>query len=61
MDATDKKYIDRARTTYALPSNDNIEIDDNPRTSFGGDGVWVAAWVFVPYEAGESEYDERYP
>jgi len=40
--------IDKARKVYAIPSNDNLEIDDAPETSDACDGVWVAAWVWVP-------------
>lgn len=27
---------------------DDIEIDDEPATSEADDGIWVAAWVWVP-------------
>jgi hypothetical protein len=29
-------------------ATDEIEIDDEPATSLGEDGTWVAAWVWVP-------------
>ena len=45
-----EEEIERARLLYALSSNDNIEIDEEAKASRGNDGVWVAAWVFLPYE-----------
>lgn len=43
------KEIQRARDTYATPSDNDLEIDAEPCTSIGDDGVWVAAWVWVPF------------
>ena len=40
--------INRARQEYAHGSDDNIEIDEEAATSRGDDGVWVAAWVWLP-------------
>lgn len=40
--------INRARQQYAHGSDDNIEIDEEAATSRGDDGVWVAAWVWLP-------------
>lgn len=37
-----------ARSNYAEPSDDDIEIDDEPMLSIADDGVWVSAWVWVP-------------
>lgn len=42
------KEIHRARREYANSSDDNIEIDEEAATSRGEDGVWVAAWVWLP-------------
>lgn len=59
FEPTEDKAIELARRIYALPSDNDIEIDDEPKTSRGEDGVWVAAWVFVSKEAlGESDEDE---
>jgi hypothetical protein len=45
--ATDPE-IERAREEYANGSDDNIEIEENATASRGEDGVWVAAWVWLP-------------
>jgi len=45
--------IGAARSNYALRSDDNIEIDDEPMLSIAGNGVWVSAWVWVPIEGEE--------
>ena len=42
-----EKHIAFAREKYALCSNDDLEIDNEPQTSEGDDGVWVQAWVWV--------------
>lgn len=49
VEALKARYIEQARAQYA---NDDLEIDDNPAISKGGDGdgVWVAAWVWVSDE-----------
>lgn len=39
--------IQCARSNYADPSDDDIEIDDDPLLSVAEDGVWVQAWVWV--------------
>lgn len=49
------KAIEVARKLYADPSNDDIEIDDDPSVHLAQDtdtplderGVWVQAWVYV--------------
>jgi hypothetical protein len=55
-----RSAIDIARKQYAIPSNDDIEIDDNPKTCASDHGIWVAAWVHVhQYEIDEAhEADE---
>lgn len=48
-----EREIELARERYAFGSDDNIEIDDNAKTAPAEDGVWVAAWVYLPtYEDG---------
>ncbi len=42
----EKEAIQAAREKYA---SDDIEIDAHPRISFGDNGAFVAAWVYVPY------------
>lgn len=41
------KQIKQARNEYA---SDDIEIDDNAKTSETDEGVWVAAWVWLRHE-----------
>lgn len=45
------KAIAYAREEYADPSDNDIEIDDNPLTCDAGNGVWINAWVWVPNDA----------
>ena len=40
-----------ARKRYANPSGDDIEVDDTPAFSAGDEGIWVQAWVWVPFDA----------
>lgn len=49
--------IQCAHDLYCAPSNDDIELDDNPQISAAanGGGVWVQAWVWVPNEEIEAE------
>lgn len=42
--------ITAARSNYAEPSGDDIEIDDVPLVSTAEGGAWVSAWVWVPVE-----------
>ena len=42
--------ISAAQSNYADPSNNDIEIDDEPMLSIADDGVRVSAWVWVPIE-----------
>lgn len=42
------ELIERARARYAVPSDDDIEVDDDARISEGEGGAWVQAWVWVP-------------
>jgi hypothetical protein len=44
------KIIQYARDCFESPSNDELEIDDEPKLSGTDDGVWVAAWVWVNKE-----------
>lgn len=39
-----------AREHYALPSADDIEIDDAPLTSASHEGVWINAWLWVDHD-----------
>lgn len=41
------EMIVRAREIWA---SENLEIDDGALISESDDGVWVAAWVWVPKE-----------
>ena len=49
--------IETARGMYALRSNDDLEIDDEPSVSIADEGTWVMAWVWVP-DADEGDADE---
>lgn len=40
-----------ARSNYAEPSNDDVEVDDNPLVSVAVGGVWVNTWVWVATES----------
>lgn len=48
---TPKEAVAEARKRYAEPSDDDIEIDDEPAYLDAEDGYWVAAWVWVRKEA----------
>lgn len=39
-----------ARDHYAVPSDDDIEIDDAPLTSASHEGVWISAWLWVDHD-----------
>lgn len=39
-----------ARDRYAMPSDDDIEIDEAPLTSAGHEGVWISAWLWVDHD-----------
>lgn len=41
--------IDRARGEYA---DDDVAIDDDALCSRESKGVWIQAWVYLPYEQG---------
>lgn len=47
--------IQAARSNYAEPSDNDIEIDDTPLLSVADDGVWVSARVWVPIDSDEDE------
>ncbi|QWY83077.1 hypothetical protein [Rhizobium phage RHph_X66] len=55
---SDALYISAAREHWA---SDDLEIDDDPRVSAGGDpGAWVHAWVWVrDDEAGVPDPDDE--
>lgn len=40
---------------------DDIEIDDEPATSAGEGGTWVAAWVWIEDPEEEEEEGEEFP
>lgn len=44
--------VSAARNTY---TDDDIEIDDNPKTSRTDNGCWVQAWLWVPYPQLDEE------
>lgn len=46
----EKEIIQYARSHYATGSDNDLEIDDEPKLSAADDGTWVAAWVWVPDE-----------
>lgn len=50
--------IEQARDEYALPSDDDLEIDDEPALSIADNGVWVSAWVWVRTANDEDADDE---
>lgn len=41
--------IDEAREIIT----DDLEIDDEPFVSVADEGVWVSAWVWVPFECAD--------
>lgn len=49
----DLDILKRARVAYA--TSDDVEIDDNATISRSEDGVWVAAWVWLPHPLDEGE------
>ena len=52
---SDEEAVQYARETYCRNSDDNIEIDDDTiRLSRTDNGVWVNAWLWVPYEEEEA-------
>ncbi len=50
MDEEAAAYITKAREIWV---SDELEIDDDPRVSFNGEGCWVRAWVYVSEDAIE--------
>ena len=42
-----KSQIEAARATYAIPSDNDIEVDEDAMVSATDDGCWVSAWVMV--------------
>ncbi|GKT25111.1 hypothetical protein [Acidovorax sp. SUPP3334] len=51
--------IERARAIYAQPSDNDIEIDDEPLVAPTSGGVWIAAWLWVPEDAAAQGGDAR--
>jgi hypothetical protein len=48
-----------ARECYAEPSEDDLEIDEEPLLSVGEGGIWVSAWVWVAdADSDENEQDD---
>lgn len=48
--ADSTKYVEFARYKYALPSDNDIEIDDGAAVQWTEEGYWVSAWVWVSDE-----------
>lgn len=46
-DLTREEYIAAARSRYC---DDDVYIEEDPSTSSGEGGCWVAAWVWVPHD-----------
>ena len=57
---SDEEIIEAARDMYAAPSDDDIEIDDDPELSHADYGCWVQAWVFVRYNECEGFEDVEF-
>jgi len=56
-DPRDEIYREMAREEYG---SDECEIDDNAVVSYGEDGAFVAAWVWVRYpEKSETEDEDE--
>ena len=55
-EVSDGTLRDMARDKYAC---DDLEIDDDAKTSRGDDGAWVAAWVWVSYPEWNPVKDEE--
>ena len=51
--ASHEGTIQAARSNYAEPSDNDIEIDEVPLLTDAGDGVWVSAWVWVRTDEDE--------
>ncbi len=49
--------IQCAQDQYCAPSDNDIELDDNPEVTPAADnsGIWVQAWVFVRMEDIDEE------
>ena len=48
-----KDQIQAARDTYAAPSGNDIEVDEDAMVSTTDNGCWVSAWVMV--RGGDAE------
>ena len=44
-----EEEITRARLLYTPFSDASIEVDEEADVSRADDGVWVAAWVWLPH------------
>lgn len=51
-EALEKELIQVARNRYCT---DEIEIDDAPSVSYGDDGVFIQAWVWVAFDEVDNE------
>lgn len=49
MIVSDEWIVDEARSNYAIISDNDIGIDENPVISRADDGAWVQAWVWVRF------------
>lgn len=52
--ATDDE-VKLARDRHCAGSDNEIEIDKPARASRGDDGMWVQAWVWIPYPEGDDD------
>ncbi len=43
--------VELARDAHAIGSGDDIEVDEDARTSEGEDGIWVQGWLFLSNQA----------
>ena len=50
--------IAEARRIYAAPSDNDLEIDDDPDISEGDNGLWVSAWVWVADQEDVTQEDD---
>lgn len=55
----DPALREAAHDEYALGSDNNIEIDDEPAIAPASGGTWVAAWVWMPDDEDEDEEEDE--
>lgn len=51
----DDALLEAARETYALGSNDDVEIDTGAMTSIEDEGTWVQAWVWMRHKEPDED------